>query len=112
MRRAFFIGAAVGGLVFIQGTLILHNQSGPFKALDLWALAWTGVFGLMLSTTPQAWVSVAIAGVALGLFYGAAALVVRAAYRSLRRVGVVVAVLLLLALHVGLYLAVIRSVVA
>jgi hypothetical protein len=115
-RRAFSIGALAGALAFLQGAVVLHHQSGPLTALELWALAWTGVFGLTLSSTfataQQAFVSVGFAGIALVLFYSAAAVIIVRAYQSFRRVGVVAATMLVLLIHVGLYLVVIRSMVA
>lgn len=115
MRRAFFIGALVGGLVFLQGLLILRLPV-RVELLQLWALACGGVFGLTIGSTfansAQAMQSLAFAAAGLVLFYGIGAVLIRAAHRSFRRVGVVAAGIVLVAVHVLLYLAVIRSVVA
>ena len=116
MRRAFFIGAGIGLLVFIQGALVLRSQSGPFTLLELWALAWAGVFGLTLRSTfagaSQAWVSLTFACVALVAFYALAGMVVRWTYLRRRAVGVIGALVVLITVHVGLYLWVVRSLVA
>jgi hypothetical protein len=115
MRRAFFFGACIGALVFIQGLLILRL---PVRVhlLQLWALACGGVFGLTLSSlfhnTAELTTSMTFAAVGLVLFYGIAAVLLRGAYRSFRRLGVVLAAAVLLAVHFGLYLLVIRSVAA
>lgn len=115
MRRAFVVGASVGVLVFLQGIVILRLPL-DIRVLQLWALACSGVFGLTLSSTfangTQAAASLAFAAVGLVLFYGTAAVILRAAYRAYRRVGVVAASVILAAIHAALYLAVIRSVVA
>jgi hypothetical protein len=75
-----------------------------------------GVFGLTANSTfassTQAAQSLTVAAVALIVFYGVGAVLVRAAYRSFQRVGVAIALFALIAVHVGLYLCVIKSVVA
>jgi hypothetical protein len=115
MRRGFFIGTCIGLLVFLQGMLIFRLPIGV-HALQLWALGWSGAFGLMLSATfatvAQATWSLISAAIGLVLFYGGGAVVLVAAHRSFKRAGVVCAGVTLLFVHVGLYLAVIRSVVA
>lgn len=116
MRRAFLVGSAIGAAAFVQGMVIFRLLPVRVQVLELWALAWGGVFGLTMSSTfassTQAAQSLTVAAVALMVFYGVGAVLVRAAYRSFRRVGVAVALIALIALHVGLYLWVIRSVVA
>jgi hypothetical protein len=116
MRRTFFVGAVVGAIVFLQGVVILRLMPVRIEALEVWALAWGGLFGLTIGSTfasaSQASISLTVAATALVLFYGFGAVFTRAAYRSFRRAGVVAAVMALLAVHVGLYLWVIRSVVA
>ncbi len=116
MRRAFLIGAAIGAFAFAQGMVVFRLLPVRVNLLELWALAWGGVFGLTMSSTfansTQAVHSLTVAAVALVVFYGVGAVLLRAAYRSFRRIGVVLASVALVTLHIGLYLWVIRSVVA
>ena len=116
MRRAFLIGAAVGFIVFVQAMIVFRVLPARVRLLELWALAWSGLFGLTVSSTfvsaSQAMQSLTVAGVAVVLFYGFGAMLLRAAHRTFKRVGVGVALIALLCVHVGLYLWVIRSVVA
>jgi hypothetical protein len=116
MRRAFLIGAAAGAAVFAQGVFVFRLLPVRIHVLELWALAWGGVFGLTMSSTfassAQAAQSLTFAALALMLFYGFAAVALRAAHRFLGRVGVCITAFTVVALHVGLYLWVIRSVVA
>jgi glycopeptide antibiotics resistance protein len=114
MRRAFLLGAGLGVLVFLQALLILRMPI-HIHVLETWALAWGGVFGLLVGSlflnTAQAIADLTFAAIGLPLFYGLGALLLRVAYRSFRRMGVVVAAVTLLVIHVGLYLLVVRSVV-
>jgi len=72
------------------------------------------MFGLTLGSTfadaAQATQSLSFAAVGLLVFYGGGAIVLRAAYRAFKRIGVAIAAMLLLAIHLSLYLAVVRSV--
>jgi hypothetical protein len=101
--------------VFLQGLLIFRL---PIRvhALQLWAFAWGGVFALTLNSIfhnqTEATELLTFAAVGLVLFYGIGSMLLRGAYRSFRWLGVVLAVVMLLVVHVGLYLLVIRSVVA
>lgn len=116
MKRAFLMGSAVGALAFMQGMIVFRLLPIRVQVLDLWAFAWAGVFGLTMSSTfansTQAMQSLTVAGVALVVFYGVAAVLLRAAYRSFKKLGVAIALVALVGVHAGLYLWVIRSVVA
>jgi hypothetical protein len=115
MRRAFLIGSAIGVLVFLQALLVFRLPI-RIHVIELWALAWGGVFGLTLgsifhSPTEMA-ATVTFAAVGLLIFYGTAGVVLTFAYRRLKTPGLVLALSLLIVVHVGLYLAVVRSVAA
>jgi hypothetical protein len=115
MRRAFFIGCGIGVIVFLQALLILRLPV-RVHALQNWALMWSGVFGLttgsLFLTRAQAVADLLFAGFGLPLFYGGAAVVLRAGYRRWQAIGAAVALVLIIALHITLYLVVVRSVVA
>jgi hypothetical protein len=115
MTRAFFIGAAVGTFVFLQGFVIFRLPL-RVEALEWWALLCGGMFGLTLGSTfanaAQATQSLTFAAGGLIVFYGVGAMILRAAYRAFNNIGVVVASIVLGSIHVALYLAVVRSVVA
>jgi hypothetical protein len=105
----------VGFLVFLQG-LVIFRLPIRIHVIELWGLACSGVFGLTLRSTfanaAQARQSLTLAGIGLVLFYGVSGLLLRAAFLRFKGGGVAVAGILLLFVHVGLYLAVVRSVVA
>jgi hypothetical protein len=115
MSRALLIGSAVGVLVFLQGMLVFRLPVRLY-VIELWAWAWGGVFALTLSSifrdVNEMAASLTFAAVGLVTFYAAAAVVMTFARRKCKTPGLVLAVVLLIAVHVGLYLAVIRSVVA
>lgn len=115
MRRTFFIGAGVGLLAFVQA-LVVFRLPLRIHVLETWAIVWSGLFGLMAGSlflnTAQAVADLTFAGIGLPLFYGVAAVSLRAAYRRWKTVGVVLAFVVVAAVHVSLYLVVIRSVVA
>lgn len=113
--RAYATGSLIGIGVFLQGVLVFRLPV-LVPWLQMWALACGGVFGLTLQSTfadsAQATASLTFAAIGLTLFYGTAALVLNLSYRRFKYVGVVVVTLLLLLIHVAMYLAVIRAVVA
>lgn len=115
MRRAFLIGSSIGVLVFLQALLVFRLPI-RFHVIELWALAWGGVFGLTLGSifhnATEMAATVTFAAIGLVIFYGTAGIVLTFAYRRLKTLGLVLAMFLLTAVHVGLYLAVVRSVAA
>lgn len=135
MRRAFLLGVSIGGLVLIQAVLIFRLPI-RLPALQAWALAWSGVFGLVLgyssyvgtsqpppplalrihcsifANTSGAVQSLVVTAVCLVCFYGVSAMLIRASYRRFRWAGVACTFVLILLIHISLYLIVIKSTVA
>lgn len=109
MRRAFLIGASIGILAFVQGLLAFREHTGSISPFGIWALAWTGLFGIMLWSEPQGWASIAIAGFGLVAFYGVASALVLRSYRRRGTVGAAAVLLVCATIHVALYLWVVRS---